>query len=639
MKHSCRLLCISGLFFSAMMLCSAMENVSDTASNSGKYILAYTRKAVPRVYPDGLARSVHFACSDDGRTFTALNSNYGILFPEATLSARNTIQPKGVSHPVIFLMKDGSFGILGIRVNENGSEDVSSRGCLLVWKTKDFKDFEPSFLLRISEDKDVSIQNAVCSYNAGAAVYQIRWNASNGKTYLSELKELEPSASFTTKEDSAKLSFESSSKFVLPENSECAYPVALKLQQPIMDSAMLYWSKLKHIDNRLPQSVVAKSAADVEKIKAILVYSDGSTTTKSVKWDTSSVDFTKPGNYQVKGVIQNIQYKFPLDRSFGDPVFFKKDGLFHFIGTTDARNSIGFYTRHGKTIQDIFRKGNKEDLILDRDERRSLIQTFWAPEFHVIGGRLYMLFAVSGRGWGPQCHVMALKEGGHIQNAGDWEDPKRVQRMDGKWLAEDGISLDMTYIKGGKKSYLVWSYRKGIGSPNDTGSMLYIATIDEQTPWKLTSEPVLLTRPLFGWENTEGTINNEGPNGFVRNGKVYLTYSGGSAGGYTYAVGLLTANENDDLLKLSSWKKRPTPVLSFYSIEGEYGPGHNAFYTEDNGDFMISYHAEERLSGGPRSIGIHRIHFNLQGEPVFDMSADRDLAPSLANVEMTVKVQ
>ena len=32
---------------------------------------------------------------------------------------------------------------------------------------------------------------------------------------------------------------------------------------------------------------------------------------------------------------------------------------------------------------------------------------------------------------------------------------------------------------------------------------------------------------------------------FLKDGKVFLTYSGGSANGYTYAVGLFTANEED----------------------------------------------------------------------------------------------
>ena len=77
----------------------------------------------------------------------------------------------------------------------------------------------------------------------------------------------------------------------------------------------------------------------------------------------------------------------------------------------------------------------------------------------------------------------------------------------------------MTYIKAGGKSYYVWSYRVGIGSPRDTGSMLYIATVDEKNPGVLTSDPVQLSRPLYGWENVRGTINNEGPYSFNANAR------------------------------------------------------------------------------------------------------------------------
>jgi len=139
---------------------------------------------------------------------------------------------------------------------------------------------------------------------------------------------------------------------------------------------------------------------------------------------------------------------------------------------------------------------------------------------------------------------------GRITDPDGWENPVRVVRKDGKPLADTAITLDMTYIGARSGSYVVWSYRERIGTLLDSGSMLYIASIDEREPWRLTSEPILLTRPLLGWENVSGTINNEGPYAFLRDGKVFLAYSGGSANRYTYALGLLTAESADDLLGL-----------------------------------------------------------------------------------------
>lgn len=212
-------------------------------------------------------------------------------------------------------------------------------------------------------------------------------------------------------------------------------------------------------------------------------------------------------------------------------------------------------------------------------------------------------------------------------------------KMDGTYLTTEGITLDMTYFEAYGRSYLMWSYRiwtSGIHSSDDSGSMLYIATIDPVKPWQLTSEPVLLSRPLFGWENNERTINNEGPFAIVTDDNVFITYSGGAAGGYTYVLGLLTARKGDDLLDPDNWIKNNTPVLSYYSVKGEYGPGHNVFFKDEYGNLMITYHAQESLKRSPRCTAIRRVQFNSAGIPVFDMSAERDLNPALTQVNTKV---
>lgn len=56
--------------------------------------------------------------------------------------------------------------------------------------------------------------------------------------------------------------------------------------------------------------------------------------------------------------------------------------------------------READSVRELFLEGVTEHLILAKDEARELIQTFWAPEFHVIGDELYLLFAVSGHVWG-----------------------------------------------------------------------------------------------------------------------------------------------------------------------------------------------------------------------------------------------
>lgn len=546
-------------------------------------LLVYTRQTDEKSYPDGLARSIHFAVSRDGQHYQPLHQNYGILFAQAEIRSDNTICPKGVKDPVVFSMPDGSFGITAVRVNEDGSNDEQSRGRLLFWRTMDFIDFQDMDL--VGEDSFIQgAEKKECCVIQGETVTGSR-----------------------TEIDGA-----------------------------LCDRLLLYWNPLSHVSTYLPDSVTVTSREELEELRATAVYSDGSTVSKKVAWQTEQIDFSIPGTYQVKGSLYDTHYPFPLARGYGDPVIFPWEGKWYFLGTNDNLNDIGIYVREADTVSGLFGEGVEEHLILGVDEEKGFVQTFWAPEFHIIGGQLYILFAVGGKVWGPQCYLMKLKNGGKIIEADSWETPVKVLRKNGRPLAENGITLDMTYVSAGERSYMVWSYREHIGTPADTGSMLYIAEADATKPWQLSGEPVLLSRPLFGWENVNGTINNEGPHAFVYGGKVYLTYSGGDAAGYTYVLGLLTADTTQNLTDVSVWKKSCTPVLSFYSVEGEYGPGHNSFFTDDDGNLMIAYHAEDALESRLRSDGIRRIHFDVQGTPRFDVSAARDLNPALREVSVQV---
>jgi len=197
----------------------------------------------------------------------------------------------------------------------------------------------------------------------------------------------------------------------------------------------------------------------------------------------------------------------------------------------------------------------------------------------------------------------------------------------------------MTYLKVNNKSYLVWSERYHIGSDLDSGSMIYIAETNEEKPYVITSEPMLLTRPLYGWEHQYGTINNEGPYPLVTDNKVHIAYSGGSAGGYSYVVANMTADIDADLLDINSWTKSVTPLLSAHSVEGEYGPGHNGFYKDENGDTWITYHAKLTPGWATRSTAIRRVHFDVYGDPVYNMSKDRDIDPKYKELTFNVTVK
>lgn len=80
-------------------------------------------------------------------------------------------------------------------------------------------------------------------------------------------------------------------------------------------------------------------------------------------------------------------------------------------------------------------------------------------------------------------------------------------------------------------------------------------------------------------------------------------------------------------------------MLSFYSVEGEYGPGHNSFYVNEEGELMIAYHAETALDRTIRCDGIRRVHFRHNGMPEFGMSAAEDLNPLLQKVRTQIVIK
>ncbi len=413
----------------------------------------------------------------------------------------------------------------------------------------------------------------------------------------------------------------------------------LEIPEELLAGILERWVPLQSVAAEVPAGVRIHKPVELEQVRVKVTYSDGSVDDKPVCWDRESLIPLGDGKYRIAGRIEPVDTGFPLAVGYADPVLLFRGGAWYFLATNDNVNDIGLFVRRADTLEGLFAEDVEEHCILAYNEEKGFCQTFWAPEFHEIGGVLYILFAVGGKQWAPQCHMMRLKEGGEITDASGWEEPVRVCRADGSPLTTDGITLDMTYFKAGDSSYVCWSYRYGIGTPKDTGSMLYIATVDESRPDRLTSEPVLLSRPLYGWENTSGTINNEGPYALILGDTVYLAYSGGDACGYYYVVGYLTASVGRDLLDVGNWTKLPTAVFSSSSIEGIQGPGHNSFFRDEQGRLMIAYHAQEREKYFKRCSAFHRVHLSKSGFPLLNVAGERDVAEALRKVELTFTME
>jgi GH43 family beta-xylosidase len=264
---------------------------------------------------------------------------------------------------------------------------------------------------------------------------------------------------------------------------------------------------------------------------------------------------------------------------------------------------------------------------------------FWAPEIHVIDGRLSILFmpCYDGSNGRPdiftgRASIIQLKQdaaGNDLEPTvpGNWTTPEYVVRADGSILNPiQNISLDMTYFVDGDQSYYAWQQLGAI----------FIARMDPAEPTRLTSPPVRIYAPLFAWDNTIA----EGPNVHIRDGVVYMLYSG-SLVGDTYTTGLLTADAGADLTDPSAWTELDYPIQKSEIFEGEWqlGPGHGMWSSDEDDNLLYVFHARTSNRGlTGRDTFVRRVHWASDGMPVLDMERDEEVAPDNRTVTVQVTV-
>lgn len=560
------------------------------------FLLCYTRKPIDKDrYDARLSYSMHLALSEDGKAFAPLNHNSGVLFPKATENEDGTLNPKCLRHPRIY--KDGDvYKIVAVRADGEGGEDkeslfVDSFGDfatkVIVFETKDFVDYKE---LGLFEANGIQTKLLLTPYTGTADVSQIEG--------------------------------------VIPEH-------IVEIPDDVADRLKKKLTTPYNIGVDTPLSLKVASKENVENYKVELKYSDGTISRKKVKWDLSGVDFSKKGSYEITGEIVQPHFEFPVAYDRADPCVGYWNGKFYFIATNDADGNHTLYIREADSIDELV--DAKEHLILDSTTYEGIGGLLWAPEFHVINDRLYIFHACTPEPFfEEESHVMVLKGGGNPCRKEDWSRPKRVVKTDGSNICEAGkeITLDMTEFEWCGEHYAIWSQRQFL--PIDLGAWLYIAKLNPEKPWMLASEPVVLSKPDYGWGNNH-TFVEEGPFALVNNGKLYVTFSA-AAVDTSYVVGLLSIERGKDLLDPASWHKKGYPILTSRSVEGEYGTGHNAYVEDKDQNIWNTYHARPGIEA-PRSSGIRRVHFDIDGEPVLDMTEEMDLNPEFKKVKTTLVIE
>jgi GH43 family beta-xylosidase len=241
----------------------------------------------------------------------------------------------------------------------------------------------------------------------------------------------------------------------------------------------------------------------------------------------------------------------------------------------------------------------------------------WAPEIHRIGKSWIIYFAAA-----PTTEIdpdtdtfrhriFCLENRDTDPFSDHWIEKGQVS------TGLDTFCLDATTFEHRGVRYLVWAQQ----DPSILGhSNLYIARM--ANPWTLAGQPVLLSTPDFPWEQVRFIVE-EGPAVLLHGDRAFLTFSA-SGTGPEYAMGLLVASLDSDLLDPRSWRKCPEPVFVSNAPARQFGPGHNSFTTSPGGRDILVYHCRNyvEINGDPlgdpnRHARIALINWDSSGMPAF----------------------
>lgn len=308
-------------------------------------------------------------------------------------------------------------------------------------------------------------------------------------------------------------------------------------------------------------------------------------------------------------------YKNPIVIQRADPCIYKHiDGYYYFTASVPEYDRIEL--RKSKTIEGL--QDAKPMTIWEKHDSGEMSELIWAPEIHYIQNKWYIYFAaapnkeVTGSTFNHSMYVLENDNENPLTD--NWIEKGKV---DSGWYT---FALDATTFEHNNKLYYVWAQENSEVEPK-SHSNIYIAEMEN--PWTLKSKPVLLSKPELDWEIKLYWVN-EGPSALKKNGKIFLTYSA-SATDENYCIGILTADENSDLLNPLSWKKSKKPVFTTSYENRQYGPGHNSFtVSEDGTEDLLVYHARNytELKGDPlsdpnRHTRVEVIKWNEDGTPDF----------------------
>ncbi len=309
-----------------------------------------------------------------------------------------------------------------------------------------------------------------------------------------------------------------------------------------------------------------------------------------------------------------LKYNEPWILQRADPYVVKADdGYYYFTASVPAYDRI--VLRRSETLAGL--ADAKEHTIWEKHKTGIMGEHIWAPEMHFIMGKWYIYFAAGSAEdkWLIRPYVLECLGSDPISD--EWVEKGKMKCSPEDEFSFRAFSLDATVFENNGAWYYVWAEKVGVGKQI---SNLYIAKM--KSPYELETVQVLLTTPDYDWERV-GFWVNEGPAVLKKDGNIFLTYSASETGA-AYCMGMLSARSDSDLLDPLSWKKERQPVLKSEASKGIYGPGHNSFTIDEDGNPIMVYHArtESKIEGDPlynpnRHAMLMQISYDSEKRPVF----------------------
>lgn len=299
----------------------------------------------------------------------------------------------------------------------------------------------------------------------------------------------------------------------------------------------------------------------------------------------------------------------PLLPAGADPYSIYKDGYYYYTHTQQNKLSIW----KTKNISDL--KNAERKVVWTPPPNTQYSHELWAPQISFIENKWYMYFAADdGRNETHRMYVIENSNPDPMQ--GEWVFKGQITDPKNKW-AIDG---DVFEHKG--QRYMIWS-----GWEGDVNGMQNIYIAKMSNPWTIEGNRVKISSPELKWErhgklsDNEIVYVNEGPQYLKGKNKIFIVYSASGCWTDHYTLGMLTADDNADLMNPASWKKSPEPVFKNDAGSGVYAAGHNSFFKSPDGkEDWILYHANDNPGegcGNHRKPRAQKFTWNKDGTPNF----------------------